>query len=378
MIKAAINGYGRIGRVAHRVILEKYQDQIDIVAINAGSSTDIKGWMYLLKYDTSYGPIYSLDVSYVEKEEGSKYQDLIGYLLVDNKKIPVFSQKDPTLLPWRDLDVSVVIESTGHFTDEEGLRKHLQAGAKNVILSAPAKGGDVPTIVLSVNQDKYTGQNIINNASCTTNCITPVAKVMTETFGVEKAMMTTIHGYTSDQELQDGGHKDYRRARAAAQNIVPTSTGATIAATEAIPELKGLFAGLSIRVPVSVGSLSDFTFLLKRETTKEEVNDAIIKASKLPAFSGILAITNDPLVSSDIIGSSYSSIVDLSLTQVIGNMVKVIAWYDNEYGYANRLVEEVLMVGNRPQAPVQTIPQEPAQPQPEVPQQSPQTPQDLS
>ena len=378
MIKAAINGYGRIGRVAHRVILEKYQDQIDIVAINAGSSTDIKGWMYLLKYDTSYGPIYSLDVTYQEKEEGSKYQDLIGYILIDNKKIPVFSQKDPALLPWRDLDVNVVIESTGHFTDEEGLKKHLTAGAKNVILSAPAKGGNVPTIVLSVNQDKYTGQNLINNASCTTNCITPVAKVMTETFGVEKAMMTTIHGYTSDQELQDGGHKDYRRARAAAQNIVPTSTGATIAATEAIPELKGLFAGLSIRVPVSVGSLSDFTFLLKRETTKEEVNDAITKASKLPAFSGILAITNDPLVSSDIIGSSYSSIVDLSLTQVIGNMAKVIAWYDNEYGYANRLVEEVLMVGSRIQTPVQTIPQEPAQSQPEVPQQSPQTPQDLS
>jgi glyceraldehyde 3-phosphate dehydrogenase len=382
MIKAAINGYGRIGRVAHRVILEKYQDQIDIVAINAGSSTDIKGWMYLLKYDTSYGPIYSLDVTYQEKEEGSKYQDLIGYLLIDNKKIPVLSQKDPTLLPWIDLDVDVVIESTGHFTDEEGLKKHLQAGAKNVILSAPAKGGDVPTIVLSVNQDKYTGQNLINNASCTTNCITPVAKIMTETFGVEKAMMTTIHGYTSDQELQDGGHKDYRRARAAAQNIVPTSTGATIAATEAIPELKGLFAGLSIRVPVAVGSLSDFTFLLKRETTKEEVNDAIIKASKLPAFQGILATTNDPLVSSDIIGSSYSSIVDLSLTQVIGNMVKVIAWYDNEYGYANRLVEEVLMVGNKVQAPVQTIPQEvvqqPVQPQSEVLQQSPQTPQDLS
>ena len=374
MIRVAINGYGRIGRVAHRVILEKYQDQIDIVAINAGSSTDIKGWMYLLKYDTSYGPIYSLDVSYLEKEEGSKYQDLIGYLLVDNKKIPVFSQKDPSLLPWKDLNVDVVIESTGHFANEEELKKHLQAGAKNVILSAPAKEGNVPTIVLSVNQDKYQGQNLINNASCTTNCITPVAKVMTETFGVEKAMMTTIHGYTSDQELQDGGHKDYRRARAAAQNIVPTSTGATIAATEAIPELKGLFAGLSIRVPVAVGSLSDFTFLLKRETTKEEVNDVLTKASKLPAFAGILAITNEPLVSSDIIGSSYSSIVDLSLTQVMGNMVKVIAWYDNEYGYANRLVEEVLMVGNKPQTSVQ----EPIQPQTEASQQSSQISQDPS
>ncbi len=207
MIRTAINGYGRIGRVAHRVILEKYSDQIDIVAINAGSSTDIKGWMYLLKYDTSYGPIYSLDVSYQEKEENSPYQDLIGYLIIDSKKIPVLSQKDPNLLPWRDLNVDVVIESTGHFTDQEGLQKHLGAGAKAVVLSAPVKEGNIPTYVLSVNQDKYQGENAISNASCTTNCITPVAKVMVDTFGVEKAMMTTIHGYTSDQELQDGGHQ---------------------------------------------------------------------------------------------------------------------------------------------------------------------------
>lgn len=346
MIRVAINGYGRIGRVAHRVILEKYSDQIDIVAINAGSSTDIKGWMYLLKYDTSYGPIYSLDVTYQEKEENSPNNDLIGYLLVDSKKIPVFSQKDPTFLPWKDLNVDVVIESTGHFTDQEGLGKHLGAGAKAVVLSAPVKEGDIPTYVLSVNETKYQGEHAISNASCTTNCITPVAKVMVDTFGVEKAMMTTVHGYTSDQELQDGGHKDYRRARAAAQNIIPTSTGATIAAAKALPELEGLFNGLAIRVPVAVGSLSDFTFILKRETTKEEVNSTFRNAVKLPAFDGILAVTDDPIVSSDIIGSSYSSIVDLSLTQVIGNMVKIIAWYDNEYGYANRLVEEVIMLGN--------------------------------
>jgi len=350
MIKVAINGYGRIGRVAHRVILEKYSDQIDVVAINAGSSTDIKGWMYLLKYDTSYGPVYSMDVSYQEKEEAPAFKDLIGYLLVDNNKIPVLSQKDPTFLPWKDLDVDVVIESTGHFTTEEKLKTHLQAGAKSVILSAPAKEGNVPTIVLSVNQDKYQGQPIINNASCTTNCIAPVAKIIVNAFGVEKAMMTTIHGYTQDQRLQDGGHDDYRRARAAALNIVPTSTGATIAATQAIPELTGLFGGLSIRVPVPVGSLSDFTFILKRETSKEEVNDVFVKASQDPAFAGILSVTRDPLVSSDIIGSPYSSIIDLSLTQVIGNMVKVIAWYDNEYGYANRLVEEVLMMGQKPAA----------------------------
>jgi glyceraldehyde 3-phosphate dehydrogenase len=355
MIRVAINGYGRIGRVAHRVILEKYFNDVEVVAINAGSSTDIKGWMYLLKYDTSYGPIYSLNVSYMVAEENPTIQNLIGYLLVDNKKIPVISQKDPTLLPWKDLNVDVVIESTGEFTSEEKLKTHLAAGAKSVILSAPVKEGQVPTIVLAVNQDKFQGQNIISNASCTTNCIAPVAKVMLESFGIEKAMMTTIHGYTSDQRLQDGGHKDYRRGRAAAQNIVPTSTGATIAATQTVPELSDLFAGLSLRVPVAVGSLSDFTFILKKEVTKQEVNDAFRKASQSTAYTGVLAVTEDPLVSSDIIGSPYSAIIDLSLTQVIGNMAKVIAWYDNEYGYANRLVEEVIMVGKRLEAQPPTI-----------------------
>ena len=370
MIKVAINGYGRIGRVAHRVILERHYQEVEVVAINAGSSTDIKGWMYLLKYDTSYGPIYSLNVSYMVAEENSLIKNLIGYLLVDNKKIPVISQKDPTLLPWKDLNVDVVIESTGEFTTEEKLKTHLLAGAKSVILSAPVKParnassssasvaggeGQVPTIVLAVNPDKFQGQNMISNASCTTNCIAPVAKVMVDSFGVEKAMMTTIHGYTSDQRLQDGGHKDYRRGRAAAQNIVPTSTGATIAAAEALPELANVFSGLSLRVPVAVGSLSDFTFILKREVTKQEVNDAFRKASQSTAYTGVLAVTEDPLVSSDIIGSPYSAIVDFSLTQVIGNMVKVIAWYDNEYGYANRLIEEVIMMGKRMEAQKQAI-----------------------
>jgi glyceraldehyde 3-phosphate dehydrogenase len=373
MIKVAINGYGRIGRVAHRVILEKYLNELEVVAINAGKSTDIKGWMYLLKYDTSYGPIYSMDVSFQEKEEGNPNPDLIGYLLIDNKKIPVFSQKDPAFLPWRDLAVDVVIESTGHFTSEEKLKIHLNSGAKAVVLSAPAKEGNVPTIVIGVNSNDYKGENLINNASCTTNCIAPVARVIVDAFGVEKAMMTTIHGYTSDQELQDGGHKDYRRARAAGQNIVPTSTGATIAASEVVPELKGLFAGLSVRVPVVTGSLADFTFVLKRETTKEEVNEALKKASQSPIFNGILAVTEDPLVSTDIIGSSYSSIVDLSLTQVMGNMVKVIAWYDNEYGYANRLVEEVIMMG-RKQAQQAPITQPPSLEQPAPQESTPQSP----
>ncbi|OGH20004.1 MAG: type I glyceraldehyde-3-phosphate dehydrogenase [Candidatus Levybacteria bacterium RIFCSPHIGHO2_02_FULL_37_13] len=359
MIRVAINGYGRIGRVAHRVILEKHSSEIEVVAINAGSSTDIKGWMYLLKYDTSYGPIINHEIKSEIRNPKSETNpndqntnvqnrdDYIGSLIIDDKKIPVFSQKDPSLLPWKDLNVDVVIESTGHFLTEEKLKAHLSAGAKKVVLSAPAKGGEIATYVLSVNDKNYKGESLINNASCTTNCIVPVARIMVDHFGVEKAMMTTIHGYTSDQRLQDGGHKDYRRARAAGQNIIPTSTGATIAASEAIPELKGIFNGLAVRVPVAVGSLSDFTFLLKKETTKEEINDVFKKEAENPQYKNVLEVTEDPIVSSDIIGNAHSSVVDLSLTQVVGgNMVKVIAWYDNEYGYANRLVEEVLMVGN--------------------------------
>ena len=347
MIRVAINGYGRIGRLAHRVVLEKYSSDINIVAINVGSSTDIKGWMYLLKYDTTYGPILDRPISYQEAEGNSSTSKLLGYLLVGNAKIPVYSEKDPTLLPWKDLNVDVVIESTGHFTTEEKLKTHLQAGAKAAVLSAPVKEGDVNTYVLSVNAQNYNGEKLISNASCTTNCIAPVAKIMVNHFGVEKAMMTTIHGYTSDQKLQDGGHKDYRRARAAALNIVPTSTGATIAASKAVPELAGLFAGLSIRVPVPAGSLSDFTFVLKRETSKEEINNIFKQEAQSQNFEGILMVTEDPLVSSDIIGNPYSAIVDLSLTQVLGNLVKIIAWYDNEYGYANRLVEETIMVGSK-------------------------------
>ena len=344
MIKVAINGYGRIGRMAHRVIVERFGNKMEVVAINAGSSTDIKGWMYLLKFDSVYGLLPN-QIGFEQSTESKA--DFLGKIFVDGKTSLVFSQKDPSLLPWRDLNIDVVIESTGKFTSEEKLDLHLKAGAKNVVLSAPVKKGNVPTYVLSVNGEKYSGENIISNASCTTNCITPVAKIMVDNFGVEKSMMTTIHGYTSDQRLQDGGHKDYRRARAAGLNIIPTSTGATIAAAQALPELEGIFSGLSIRVPVPVGSLSDFTFLLKRETTVEEVNEVFKKEAAKPVYQGVLGISDEPLVSSDIIGSSYSAIVDLGLTQVIGNMVKVIAWYDNEYGYSNRLVEEVLMVASK-------------------------------
>ncbi len=345
MVRIAINGYGRIGRVAHRVILQWHQDEIEVVAINAGHSTDLKGWMYLLKYDSVYGPLPQ-EISIVANTDPEK-KDLLGYFVIEGKQIPIYSQKDPMLLPWGPLQVDVVVESTGVFTTEEKLRQHLAAGAKAAVLSAPVKQGEIPTYVLSVNQAQYHGEKMISNASCTTNCITPVAKVISDRFGIDKAMMTTIHGYTSDQRLQDGGHKDYRRARAAGLNIIPTSTGATIAAAKALPALHNIFAGLSVRVPVPVGSLSDFTFVLKRETTKEEINNALKEAASRPEFQGILGVTEDPLVSSDIIGNSHSSVVDLSLTQVVGgNLAKVIAWYDNEYGYANRLVEEVLLVSS--------------------------------
>lgn len=357
MIKVAINGYGRIGRVAHRIIIDKFSSEIEVVAINAGSSTDMKGWMYLLQYDTVYGALQHHSLFTQSPEEVTVKTSLkpIGALVVDDKVIPFYSERDPLNLPWKDLNVDVVIESTGAFTTQEKIQPHITAGAKSVILSAPFKNEESSaTYVLGVNLDKNNTNNlepIISNASCTTNCIAPIAKVIQEAFGIEKAMMTTIHGFTSDQRLQDGGHKDYRRARAAGLNIIPTSTGATVAAAKTIPELQGIFNGLAIRVPVPVGSLSDFTFLVKRDTTVEEVNQVIEKASMDEKFKGILAVTHDPVVSSDIIGNPHSSIADLSLTQVVGgNMVKVIAWYDNEFGYANRLVEETLVLGQKYQS----------------------------
>lgn len=343
MVRVAINGYGRIGRVAHRVILQSHSQEIEVVAINAGTSTDLKGWMYLLKYDSNYGTLPH-ELSVTPNTDTSK-SDLLGILTVDSKAIPVYSQKDATLLPWKDIGVDVVLECTGHFLTTEKAQAHIQAGAKAVVMSAPAKD-DTPTFVISVNEKDYKKEPIISNASCTTNNITPIAAIMEKYFGVEKAMMTTIHAYTSDQELQDGGHKDYRRARAAAKSIIPTSTGATIAAAKALPSLADKFAGVSIRVPVSVGSLSDFTFLLKKNTTKEEVNEILKKEAEHHGNKGIFKVTEDPLVSSDIVGDSHSSIADLSLTHVVGgNMVKIVAWYDNEWGYSNRLVEEAVMVG---------------------------------
>ncbi len=256
------------------------------------------------------------------------------------------------MLPWRDLNVDVVLESTGRFITTEAASAHLKAGAKKVIISAPAKDeGITPTFIIGVNHEKYKGEKIISNASCTTNCITPVIAVLNTKFGIKKLMMSTIHSYTAEQNLVDGpppGGKsnDMRRARAAAENIIPTSTGATIATTEAIPELKGLLAGMAFRVPTRVGSLSDFTLILNKKTTKEEVNQAFVEYSKNPLWQNVLQVTEDQIVSSDIIGNTHSAIVDLSLTQVLdGDMVKVIAWYDNEFGYSNRFVEQAILIG---------------------------------
>jgi glyceraldehyde 3-phosphate dehydrogenase len=335
-IKVGINGFGRIGRQTFKVALE--HPEVEVVGINDLIPTSVLA--HLLKYDSVYGRYHRK----VEFDETN--------IIVDGKKYPVSAEKDPTMLPWGKLGADVVIESTGRFTDSEKAGAHLKAGAKKVIISAPAKDeGVTPTIVLGVNQGTYTGQNIISNASCTTNCIAPVLAVMQETFGVEKAFMSTIHSYTAEQNLVDGpppGGKsnDLRRARAAALNIIPTTTGAAISATQAIPSLKGKFDGVSFRVPTPVGSLSDFTMLLKKNTTKEEINQVFIDASKTDRFKGILEVTDEPIVLSDIVGNPASSIVDLALTQVVdGNFVKVVAWYDNEFGYSHRLVEEAIMVG---------------------------------
>ncbi len=330
----AINGFGRIGRQAFKVAFEK--ENIKIVGIN--DLTDTKTLAHLLQYDTAYGH-YQRKVSFDSKN-----------LIVDGKKILVFAEKDPSALPWGKLKVDVVLECTGKFRDRAGTSLHLKAGAKKVIISAPAKDKDIPTYVCGVNCGKVKNEKslIINNASCTTNCIAPVMAVLEEKFGIEKAMMSTVHGYTADQNLQDGPHKDLRRARAAAENIIPTSTGAAKAVGEAIANLKGIFDGVAFRVPVPTVSLSDIVLVLKKKVTKETVNNALVSASKTLRFKGILAVTKDPVVSADFTGNTYSSIVDLELTNVVGgDLVKVVAWYDNEVGYAHRLVEMAILFGSK-------------------------------
>lgn len=328
--KVAINGFGRIGRNAFKIAFAR--SDIEIVAIN--DLTDTKTLAYLLKHDSNYGT-YDKDVSFDDSN-----------IIVDGHHVKVLAERDPGVLPWGDLGVDVVIESTGFFVEPDKARAHIHAGAKKVVISAPAKGDSADsavTVVLGVNDDQLEGDHdVISNASCTTNCITPVAGVIESVFGIEKLMMTTIHSYTASQHLQDGPGKNLREDRAGAQNLTPTSTGASIAAAKALPALAGKFGGFEVRVPTPVVSLADFVILTKRDVTVEEVNEAFKKASGEPFYQGILAVSEEELVSTDYIGNSHSATVDLGLTAVIGgNMLKVVAWYDNEWGYSNRLVEVV-------------------------------------
>ena len=333
MIKVAINGFGRIGRNAFKIAFERRD--LEIVAVN--DLTDTKTLAHLLKYDSSYGT-YDREVTFDDEN-----------IIVDGTKIRVLSEKDPAALPWGEMGIDVVIESTGLFTDPEKAHAHIDAGARKVVISAPAKGEGAKTIVLGVNEEIVEdADEILSNASCTTNCIAPVMRVLEDNFGIEKAMMTTVHSYTASQRLQDAPAKDLREARAAAENIVPTTTGASKAAALTIPSLKGKFNGLSVRVPTPVVSLSDITAVIKKDTTKEEINAVFEKAAKEPYYEGILGITHEELVSCDFRGNSHSCIVDLPLTDVVGgNLIKVVAWYDNEWGYSNRLVELTADFGKR-------------------------------
>ena len=325
MVKIAINGFGRIGRSALKIALNRRD--IEIVAIN--DLADTKTLARLLKYDSSYG-IYDKRVSFDEKN-----------IVINTRRIPILAEKDPSNLPWKKLKVDVVLECTGLFTDPKKAAAHLKAGAKKVVLSAPAKGDGAKTIVLGVNEETVESTDtILSNASCTTNCIAPIMKILEDNFGIEKAMMTTVHSYTASQRLQDAPAKDLREARAAAENIIPTTTGASKAAALTIPTLKDKFNGLSVRVPTPVVSLADITAVLKTATTKEELNRIFKRCSKEPYYEGILDVSNEELVSSDFRGNSHSCIIDLPLTDVVcGDMVKIVAWYDNEWGYSNRLVE---------------------------------------
>jgi len=325
-VKVAINGFGRIGRLLYRAALETDAD-IDFVAVN--DLADAKTLAHLLKYDTVHGRLpFAVEAG----------KDTI---IVDGKELKVLSEPDPAKLPWKEMDVYLAVESTGRFTDREGASKHLHAGAKKVLISAPTKNPDI-TIVLGVNDDKYDhrNHNIISLASCTTNCVAPVAKVLNDRFGIKAGLMTTAHAVTNDQRLLDMQHRDLRRARAAAYNIVPTTTGAAVAATLALPELEGRMNGLALRVPVPNVSIVDFVATLEREVTAEEVNSAFKEAAE-KELKDILAYTEEPVVSSDFMHSPYSAIVDGPFTMVIGNLVKVLAWYDNEWGYSVKMVRMI-------------------------------------
>ncbi len=334
-LKAGINGFGRIGRNVFRAAYER-GGELEWVGVNDIGDTETLA--QLLRYDSVLGPFPGT----IEAREDA--------LVIDGNEIKVFGEKDPSDLPWGDLGAEVVIESTGIFTDRDSAAKHLEAGAKKVIISAPAKGPDV-TLVLGVNDDQYDkdSHHVVSNASCTTNCLGPVARVLQDTVGIETGIMTTIHAYTADQNLQDGPHKDPRRARAAAINLVPTSTGAAKAIGLVVPELDGKLNGIAVRAPVPVGSMVDLTFRPSRDVSAEEINQAVAERADAGPLEGILKYSEDPLVSTDIAKSDYSSIFDSELTMVLGDrLVKVVAWYDNEWGYSNRVVDfaERALVGS--------------------------------
>jgi glyceraldehyde 3-phosphate dehydrogenase len=331
-VKIGINGFGRIGRNFFRA-LRKQGASLELVAVN--DITDPPTLAHLLKYDSVFGRLDG------EVRADSESID------VDGRRIKVLAERDPANLPWKELGAEIVIESTGLFTKREDAQKHLEAGAQKVIISAPAKDEDI-TIVMGVNDQRYDPalHNVISNASCTTNCVVPMAKVLGDAFGIERGFMTTIHAYTNDQNLLDLPHKDLRRARAAAINIIPASTGAAKASSLALPELKGKMDGLAMRVPVPDGSVTDLVCVLKREVTAGEVNEAFKKASEGGSLKGLLSYSTDPLVSSDIVGTDYSCTFDSLSTMAIGNLVKVIGWYDNEWGYSNRLVDLTVLVAS--------------------------------
>lgn len=337
-IRVAINGFGRIGRAFLKVARER--SEIEIVAVNDLGS--LESLAYLLKYDTAYG-VSPFDVSVNEKNSS---------IIVDGQEIRFVQEKDPTKLPWKSLGIDVVVESTGLFTSGEKAQAHIDAGAKRVVISAPIKdAADATvkgeTILMALNEDRLESCPITSNASCTTNAGSPLMAILDETLGIEKALLNTVHAYTASQALVDGpSKKDLREGRAAAQNIVPSSTGAAIAVTKALPQLEGKFDGISIRVPVITGSIVDITFISKRETTAEEVNTILKKAAGLPRWNGVFTVTEEPLVSHDIIGNRHASIADLEMTRVVGgNLVKVLAWYDNEMGYTHTLVDHVIKAG---------------------------------
>ena len=340
-IKVAVNGFGRIGRVVTRAWWQDYRREIDLVAINTSGSMPVSGWAHLLKYDSVYGR-FPAKIEAVEPQKGKE----IGRIRMNQVEIPVLAEREPKKIPWQNYQVDLVLECTGVFRDRSA-EGHFKGGAKKVIISAPPKEETIPVYILGVNQDRYQGENLISNGSCTTNCVAPIVKLIDQRLGFEECIMTTIHAYTSTQRIVDSSSSDWRRARAAAINIIPTGTGAAKAVEAAYPEVKGRFAASAIRVPVICGSYAEFIFKLKKKTTIDEVN-TIFQEAASQELVGIVKVIYEPLVSSDIIGNSASAIVDLSLTEVLSeDMLKVAAWYDNEYAYSCRLLELAALVASK-------------------------------